>query len=265
MLRNNLERHRCRRCGKRGHSAEDCYSNFDILGNPLSISQPIRCFRCGGTGHLAVNCPVDTESNGKSKADGRCFRCGRKGHYAEVCYQMTDVFGNTIFDSRLLTTSTIENSDPVFPPPTTAQKGEKHDPSLALPTPLSSGMTTATVDTRNNVAINIFSDDPGHWNKKPSPPAHDSRHSNSPKQNDMHRKRRVKNNESFYAGPTRHESFYGLLPADRKAHDIAHGGDYAHRHQPRGGRQAGRERAGPKDKKRHPPPSESSSRDCTVS
>ena len=67
---------RCFKCGRKGHYANECYSN-------TSIDNTERCFKCGRKGHYANECYSNTSID---NTDERCFKCGRKGHYANECY-----------------------------------------------------------------------------------------------------------------------------------------------------------------------------------
>ena len=61
---------KCDRCGRKGHSYEDCYAETDVNGFELSDDEEEEC----------------------------CFRCGRDGHYANECYAKKNIDGFYIRD-----------------------------------------------------------------------------------------------------------------------------------------------------------------------
>lgn len=54
---------KCDRCGRKGHSYEDCYAETDVKGFELSDDEEC-CFRCGKEGHYANECYAKTNIDG---------------------------------------------------------------------------------------------------------------------------------------------------------------------------------------------------------
>ena len=91
----------CYNCGKTSHFENQC---------PLrkkKVKKKIICERCGRNGHTIDNCYATTDKYGNYLSDSdsdqedyfdnnKCFRCGRIGHYANSCYARTNVYGKNI-------------------------------------------------------------------------------------------------------------------------------------------------------------------------
>ena len=93
----------CYNCGKSDHFANQC---------PLrkkKVKKQKNCERCGRDGHTIDNCYATTDKHGNYLSDSeydsdsedyfdnnKCFRCGRIGHYANTCYARTNVYGDKI-------------------------------------------------------------------------------------------------------------------------------------------------------------------------
>ena len=57
----------CNRCGRKGHTEDDCFAETDVNGYELSDDE--------------------------SEEEDCCFRCGRPGHYANKCYAKKHIDG----------------------------------------------------------------------------------------------------------------------------------------------------------------------------
>jgi len=93
----------CDKCGRNGHTIEDCYAIKDINGDIIEESEEETycCSYCnkefetqkGATCHENLYC----KEKGKMKTmKNTCYNCGRSGHYSDSCYATTHVKGYTI-------------------------------------------------------------------------------------------------------------------------------------------------------------------------
>lgn len=118
----------CKRCGRSGHLAEDCYAKTNVAGKYIPKTKKVTpkkeeniCERCGRKGHTDEDCYAtkDVEGNviedidpcseseqeeeasqGEDEEEDFCLRCGRLGHDTVDCYAKTDVEGNVIYEIR---------------------------------------------------------------------------------------------------------------------------------------------------------------------
>ena len=77
----------CNRCGRKGHSSDDCYAETDIEGCYIEEF----CDKC--------EVPIEfCDCDDDSEDENCCFRCGRPGHYANNCYAKKNIDGYYIRD-----------------------------------------------------------------------------------------------------------------------------------------------------------------------
>lgn len=93
----------CQRCGRTGHSTENCHANRAIKGQEIEeeeLEGESLCFRCGRLGHATEKCYAKKDVEGNAIVDimeeEDCARCGRAGHVAAQCYAKKDVDGNVL-------------------------------------------------------------------------------------------------------------------------------------------------------------------------
>lgn len=102
----------CANCGKNKHPDQEIHTWFlesTKIKSQKSNSKPIAkktkvCNRCGRKGHTEDDCFAETDVNGyelsddESEEEDCCFRCGRPGHYANNCYAKKHIDGYYIRD-----------------------------------------------------------------------------------------------------------------------------------------------------------------------
>lgn len=102
----------CANCGKNKHPDQEIHTWFlesTKIKSQKSNSKPIGkktkvCNRCGRKGHTEDDCFAETDVNGyelsddESEEEDCCFRCGRPGHYANKCYAKKHIDGYYIRD-----------------------------------------------------------------------------------------------------------------------------------------------------------------------
>jgi predicted GIY-YIG superfamily endonuclease len=94
----------CDRCGRKGHTEENCYATTDKDGDLLSDSDELiwECEYCDeefDSEDDVVKHEKKCKNKYSQKINNKCFRCQREGHYSENCYATTNVYGKKIYDN----------------------------------------------------------------------------------------------------------------------------------------------------------------------
>jgi predicted GIY-YIG superfamily endonuclease len=84
----------CYRCGRAGHSKEQCYAKSDKNGKYIcdEVTEHENIVRAEE--------PIEHKANCEKKTIVTCFRCGRSGHFQENCYAKSDKNGKYICDEE---------------------------------------------------------------------------------------------------------------------------------------------------------------------
>ena len=90
----------CNRCGRKGHSEENCYANKNIDGGFINDSEEEYwgCDYCGKEFDTEKGCLFHENVHCKKKyKQDFCKRCGRSGHSKNDCYAEKHVRGYELY------------------------------------------------------------------------------------------------------------------------------------------------------------------------
>ncbi len=102
--------YQCEGCRREFPSEKQCVAHAQTC-SPVTRKQPMRpshqkgtCRRCGRSGHWASNCYARTDTDGNDLSaseseeddDNACHRCGRSGHWASNCYARRHIDGSEL-------------------------------------------------------------------------------------------------------------------------------------------------------------------------
>ena len=74
----------CNRCGREGHSENDCYATKDINGDVIESDDDVYvCEKCNKEFDSEIECAKHEKYCKKSI---KCYNCGKYGHYASNCH-----------------------------------------------------------------------------------------------------------------------------------------------------------------------------------